>query len=256
MTDAKCIRALVIDDEPLAREMIREMLEGDPEVEIIGECGNGRTAVEEINSKSPDLIFLDIQMPEMGGFEVLESLNSHKPYVIFVTAYDQYAVRAFEVHALDYLLKPYDQERFTTAWQLAKARILEKQTSQRDQHILALLQELKAGPRFIERLVIKAEGRVFFLDIDDLHYIEAEGNYVRVHSGSKSHLLRETISGLESQLDPKKFLRIHRSAIVKIDRIKELQPWFGGEYVVVLRDGRKLTLSRTYRARVQQLLEA
>jgi two-component system LytT family response regulator len=164
----KVYRALVIDDEPLAREMIREMLEGDPDAEIIGECGNGRAAVEAIESKAPDLIFLDIQMPEMGGFEVLESLTKHKPYVIFVTAYDQYAVRAFEVHALDYLLKPYDQERFTAAWQLAKSRILEKETSQRDQHILALLEELKAGPRYIERLVIKAEGRVFFLDIDDL----------------------------------------------------------------------------------------
>src|SRR6267378_1410005 len=163
MTDAKCIRALVIDDEPLAREMIREMLEGDPQVEIIGECGNGRAAVEAINATTPDLIFLDIQMPEIGGFEVLESLDEHKPYVIFVTAYDQYAVRAFEVHALDYLLKPYDQERFTTAWQLAKSRILEKQTSQRDQHILALLQELKAGPRYLERLVIKQKAASFSL---------------------------------------------------------------------------------------------
>jgi len=252
MIDAKCIRALVIDDEPLAREMIREMLEGDPQVEIIGEWRNGRAAVEAINSTIPDLIFLDIQMPEMGGFEVLESLHEHKPYVIFVTAYDQYAVRAFEVHALDYLLKPYDQERFTTAWQLAKARILEKQTSQRDQHILALLEELKAGPRYLERLVVKSEGRVFFVDIDELNYIEAEGNYVRVHSGGKSHLLRETISGLESQLDPKKFLRIHRSAIVKIDRIKELQPWFHGEYHVILENGKQLTLSRNYRANLQE----
>src|SRR5260370_37360463 len=176
MTDAKCIRALVIDDEPLAREMIREMLEGDPQAEIIGECGNGRAAVEAINLIAPDLIFLDIQMPEMGGFEVLESLSEQKPYIIFVTAYDQYAVRAFEVHALDYLLKPYDQERFITAWQLAKSRILEKQTSQRDQHILALLQELKAGPRYLERLVVKAEGCGYFLDIDDLNYIEAHCN--------------------------------------------------------------------------------
>jgi two-component system LytT family response regulator len=156
------------------------------------------------------------------------------------------------VHALDYLLKPFDQERFTAAWQLAKSRILENQTTQRDQHILALLEELKAGPRYIERLVIKAEGRVFFLDIDNLHYIEAEGNYVRVHSGNKSHLLRDTISGLESQLDPKKFLRIHRSAIVKIDKIKELQPWFHGEYHVILENGHQLTLSRNYRANLQE----
>src|SRR6266850_52167 len=252
MTDFP-IRVLLVDDEPLARSMLREMLQGDPQVDIVGESCNGREALEAIDLHSPDLLFLDVQMPEVGGFQLLSSLGKRPlPHVIFVTAYDQYAVRAFEVHALDYLLKPYDQERFTTAWQLAKSRILEKLTSQRDQHILALLEELKAGPRYLERLVVKTEGRVFFVDIDDLNYIEAEGNYVRVHSGKKSHLLRETISGLESQLDPKKFLRIHRSAIVKIDRIKELQPWFHGEYHVILENGKQLTLSRNYRANLQE----
>ena len=233
--------------------MIREMLEGDPEVEIIGECASGREAVEAIRAMAPDLIFLDIQMPELGGFEVLESLKSDNvPYIIFATAYDQYAVRAFEVHALDYLLKPFDRERFEVAWKRAKTLIREEKVSQRDEHILALLEELKAGPKYLERLVIKTEGRVFFLDIDEIHCIESEGNYVRVYNGRKTYLLRETISGLESQLDPKKFLRIHRSSIVRIDKIKELQPWFHGEYHVVLENGKQLTLSRNYRANLQE----
>jgi two-component system, LytTR family, response regulator len=253
LTNATSIRALVIDDEPLAREMIREMLEGDHEVEIIGECGNGREAVDAIRALSPDLIFLDVQMPELGGFEVLESLKGENvPYVIFATAYDQYAVRAFEVHALDYLLKPFDRERFEAAWKRAKGLLREDKVNRRDQHILALLEELKAGPRYLERLVIKTEGRVFFLDIDDIHCIESEGNYVRVYNGKKTYLLRETISGLEAQLDPKKFLRIHRSSMVRIDKIKELQPWFHGEYHVLLENGKQLTLSRNYRANLQE----
>lgn len=253
MANATPIRALVIDDEPLARDMIRELLEADPEAEIVGECANGHEAVAAIRALSPDLIFLDIQMPELGGFEVLESFKSNGlPYVIFATAYDQYAVRAFEVHALDYLLKPFDQERFDIAWQRAKIQIREASLNQREQHILALLEELKAGPHYLERLVVKTEGRVFFLDVDDIQCIEAEGNYVRVYNGQKAYLLRDTISGLESQLDPKKFLRIHRSAIVRIDKIKELQPWFHGEYHVILENGKQLMLSRNYRTNLQE----
>jgi two-component system LytT family response regulator len=255
MADAKPIRVLLVDDEPLAREMIREMLKDDAEVSVVGECVNGREAIEAIQEHNPDLIFLDVQMPEIGGFEVLEALKSvHVPHVIFVTAYDQYAVRAFEVHALDYLLKPFDRERFDLAWRRAKAHILSTRNGEMDQRILAILEELKAGSKYIERLVIKSGGRVFFLDTDDIDWIEAEGNYVSVHTGKKSHLLRETISSLEAQLDPKKFLRIHRSSIVKIDRIKELQPWFHGEYRVILMDGTQLTLSRNYRENLQKAL--
>src|SRR5215831_1699347 len=228
------------------------MLATDPDAELVGECANGRDAIEAIRTLAPDLIFLDVQMPELGGFEVLESFGeSELPAIIFVTAYDQYALRAFEVHALDYLLKPFDRERFNVAWQRAKERVLENRINRRDQEIMALLNELKAGSKYIERLVIKAEGRVFFLDVDDIFYIEAEGNYVGVHNGQRAYLLRETIGGLESQLDPKKFLRIHRSAIVRIDKIKELQPWFHGEYHVVLENGKQLTLSRNYRANLQ-----
>ena len=253
MADAVRIRALVVDDEPLAREMIREMLATDAEVEVVGECANGREAIEAIKASTPDLVFLDVQMPEMGGFEVLESLDPNTtPYVIFVTAYDQYAVRAFEVHALDYLLKPFDRERFEVAWQRAKAQIKLDRTSRRDQDIIALLEELKAGPRYLERLVIKNGGRVFFLHVQDIYCIEAEGNYVRVYDNQKGYLLRETISSLEEQLDPKQFLRIHRSAIVKIDRIKEMQPWFHGEYRIIMENGKQLALSRNYRANLQE----
>ncbi|HEX8745623.1 MAG TPA: LytTR family DNA-binding domain-containing protein [Pyrinomonadaceae bacterium] len=255
MSDGKPIRVLLVDDEPLAREMIREMLKDDSEADVAAECVNGREAIDAIQEHSPDLIFLDVQMPEIGGFEVLEALKSvHMPHVIFVTAYDQYAVRAFEVHALDYLLKPFDRERFDSAWRRAKEHILTSRNGQMDQRILAILEELKAGSKYLERLVIKSGGRVFFLDTDDIDWIEAEGNYVSVHTGKKSHLLRETISSLEAQLDPKKFLRIHRSSIVKIDRIKELQPWFHGEYRVILLDGTQLTLSRNYRENLQEAL--
>lgn len=254
MPAADRIRVLVVDDEPLARNMIREMLENDSEVEILADCANGREAVEACKLALPDVLFLDIQMPELGGFEVLELLENmeKRPYVIFATAYDQYAVRAFEVHAFDYLLKPFDQERFDAAWNRAKTQIKLDRSENRDQHILALLEELKGGSRYLERLVIKNGGRVFFVDVKDIHCIEAEGNYVLVHDGLKNYMLRETISGLQTQLDPKQFLRVHRSAIVKIDKIKELQPWFHGEYRIILENGKQLTLSRNYRSNLQQ----
>lgn len=260
MADASArIRALVVDDELLGRQIIREMLADHTEVELIGECVNGHEAIAAIREHEPDLIFLDVEMPEINGFEVLEAIRAEQPaermpLVIFVTAYDQYAVRAFEVHAFDYLLKPFDRERFESSLQRAKAQTSRQKNGDYDQRILALLEELKAESKYLERLVIKAEGRVFFLDTDDIYWIEAEGNYVRVHNGKKSYLLRETVSSLESQLDPKKFVRIHRSAIVTIDRIQELQPWFHGEYRVILQNGTQLTLSRNYRENLQKAL--
>lgn len=255
MPEAPRVRVLLVDDEPLARAMLREMLSDDQNVEIVGECVNGCEAVEAINTTIPDLVFLDVQMPEVGGFEVLAALGKEEiPHVIFVTAYDQYAVRAFEVHALDYLLKPFDRERFDLSWQRAKAQIMQDRNGGVDQRILALLEEMKAGSKYLERLVIKAAGRIYFLETSEIDRIEAEGNYVSVHTGKKSHLLRETISSLEAQLDPKKFLRIHRSSIVRIDRIRELQPWFHGEFKVVLQNGMQLTLSRNYRDKLQEAL--
>jgi two-component system, LytTR family, response regulator len=255
MADTIQVRALLVDDEPLARDMIREMLSDDPLVDIVCECVNGLEAVEAINTYAPDILFLDVQMPEMGGFEVLESLKTKRlPHVIFVTAYDQYAVRAFEVHALDYLLKPFDRERFDASWQRAKAQVLRENNGELDQHILALLHELRAGSNYLKRLVVKTNGRVCFLDTEEIDWIEAEGNYVNVHSGNKAHLIRETIGNLETQLDPKKFLRIHRSSIVRVDCIKELHPWFHGEYRVILHNGAQLTLSRQHRENLQELL--
>lgn len=255
MTESPPIRVLLVDDEPLAREMLREMLQGEPDVAIVGESVNGREALKAIRTHTPDLLFLDVQMPELGGFELLEALGRDQiPFIIFVTAYDQYAVRAFEVHALDYLLKPFDRERFEASWQRAKKQILRDRNGGTDQRILALLEELKAGSKYLERLVIKAAGRIYFLETSEIDWIGAEGNYVSVHSGKKSHLLRETISGLEAQLDPKKFVRIHRSAIIHLDRIQELQPWFHGEYRIILQDGTQLTLSRNYRDKLQEAL--
>jgi len=263
MTEATAqapLRVLVVDDEPLAREKIRGMTADDPEVRVVGECSNGAEAIEAIQNLQPDLVLLDVQMPEVGGFAVLEALRDYQlPPVIFITAYDHYAVRAFEVHALDYLLKPFDRERFAAALDRAKRhfrreRRPEETAAGLDARILALLEQMRETPRYHERLVVKSSGRVFFLNTGEIDWIEAEGNYVNIHTGKKSHLLRETISGLEGQLDPREFVRIHRSAIVNISRIKELQPWSHGEYHVILNDGTRLTLSRSYRDKLQSAL--
>jgi two-component system LytT family response regulator len=260
MTDAAVvapIRVLVVDDEPLAREKIQRMAKDDPDLRIVAECANGAEAIEAIQTLAPDLILLDVQMPEVGGFAVLEALSSNNiplPPVIFITAYDHYAVRAFEVNALDYLLKPFDRERFRAAIERAKKTIRREQAPALDERIVALLEQLQGQQKYHERLVVKTGGRVFFLNTDEVDWVEAEGNYVSIHTGKKTYLLRETISSLESQLDPKKFIRIHRSSIVNINRIKELQPWSHGEYHVILLDGTQLTLSRSYREKLQSAL--
>jgi two-component system LytT family response regulator len=255
MTSTKTIRALIVDDEPLARRRIRRMLAHDPEVAIVGDCSNGKEAIAAIKSESPDLIFLDVQMPEVDGFDVLASTETKRPpLVIFVTAYDQYALRAFEVAAVDYLVKPFDRRRFEGALQRAKSRLASGRESDLNQQTLALLAELKAQSSHVERLVIKAGGRAFFLKTDEIDWIEAEGKYVRLHVGKESYLLREAIGSMEAQLDPKKFPRIHRSTIVNIERVRELQPWFHNEYRVILKDGTELMLSRSCRKRLGELL--
>ncbi len=255
MASATKIRCLVVDDEPLAREKLRGMLKKHAEIEVIAECTNGREAVAAIEKEKPDLLFLDIQMPEMDGFGVLKSIPADNiPKVIFVTAYDKYALRAFEVFALDYLLKPFDRDRFEKALQRARTEIDRERGSDTNQRIIALLEEIKQKPKHLERIVIKANGRIFFLKAEESDWVEAEGNYVRIHSGKEAYLIRETISSLESQLNPKKFLRIHRSTIVNIDRIKELQPWFHGDYRILLKDGTQLTMSRSYREKLHELL--
>jgi two-component system LytT family response regulator len=249
------IRALVVDDEPLARRRIRKLLSRDVEVEVIGDCANGYEAIETINRQAPHLVFLDVQMPEVDGFTVLEKLDPKaRPFVIFVTAYDQYALKAFEVSAVDYLLKPFDRKRFQQALQRAKARLITERESGLNQQTLALLQELKARSQCLERLLIKSGGRAFFLKIDEIDWIGAEGKYVRIHVGNESYLFREGMTAIESQLDARKFMRVHRSYIVNIDRVKELQPWFNHEYRVVLHDGTKLILSRSCRKKLTELL--
>jgi len=247
------IRTLIVDDEPLARERIVDMLVGDAEVAIIGECGDGLAAVAAVEAHKPDLVFLDVQMPELDGFGVLEAIEQ-TPVIVFVTAYDQYALRAFEVHALDYLLKPFDRERFDKALRRAKRQIERERAGTMNRELAALLADLKSRPKPLERLVIKAGGRVFFLRVDEIDWIEAAANYVKLHAGGEAHLLRETINGLAAKLDPDKFLRVHRSIIVNLERIKEMQPWFHGDYVIIMQDGAQLTSSRNYREQLRKLL--
>ncbi len=248
------IRTVIVDDEPLARRGIRAHLKEERDVEIIAECSNGREAVHVIKEQAPDLVFLDVQMPELDGFGVLEALNvEHLPSIIFVTAYDKYALRAFEVHALDYLLKPFDTERFTRAMERARAQIERRSISDLSHRLQSLIDDLRTNQKYAERLVIKSAGRIFFLGVEELDWIEAADNYVRLHSGGDTHLLRETMNSLESRLDPGQFLRVQRSAIINVRRIKELHPLFRGEYEIVLHNGTRLTSGRGYRDRLQEL---
>lgn len=252
------MRVLVVDDEPLARERLRSLLEKEDDVELIGECGDGRSAVETIDAERPDLVFLDVQMPELDGFDVLEALDPEsRPHIVFVTAYDEYAVRAFDVHALDYVLKPFDRDRFRSALGRARAELARGKAAAEnlEGRLAALLEELEDRRKRLERIVVKSGGRVFFLRTEDVDWIEAAGNYVELHVGSESHLLRETMNKLARRLDPKLFLRIHRRTIVNVERIRQLEGVTHGEYVVVLKDGTRLGSSRGYREGVQRLLE-
>ena len=248
-------RAMVVDDEAMARERVVSLLRQEQDIELIGECSDGEQAVNAINSQQPDLVFLDVQMPAVDGFRVIEQVGPEKmPAVVFVTAYDEYAVRAFEVHALDYLLKPFGRERFQQTLQHARSHVERRRAGDLGKRLMALVQDIKPEPQKLDRLVVKSGGRVFFLRTEDIVWIEAAGNYVRLHLGEDSHLFRETMNGIEARLDPQRFVRIHRSRIVNSDRIKELQPWFNGEYVVVLQNGTRLTLSRGYREKLQERL--
>jgi two-component system LytT family response regulator len=232
------IRTVVVDDEPVARERIVGLLNQEKDIEVVGEYSDGTQAVSAIQQQHPDLVFLDVQMPACDGFGVIEQLGPEQvPAVVFVTAYDEYALKAFEVHAIDYLLKPFGRDRF----------------AQTLQHAREHLERRRAGD-LGKRLVIKSGGRVFFLRTQEIDWIEAAGNYVRLHLGEDSHLFRETMNNMEGRLDAQRFVRIHRSRIVNTDRIKEMQPWFNGEYVVVLQNGTRLTLSRGYREKLQERL--
>lgn len=234
------IRALIADDEPLARKKIRTLLEREPDVEVAGECGSGPEAARLIRELEPDLVFLDIEMPELDGLSVLSGLPSRAaPLVIFVTAYDQYAVRAFDVKALDYLLKPFDRRRFRTALERAREHLRHSG-------------EPPESP--LSRLLVRSGDGLSVLKVDDVDWVEAADNYVKVHALGETHLLRETLAHLQSRLDPARFLRIHRSTLVNLDRIQSLHPLFHGDQIVVLRDGTELTLSRRYRNDVENVL--
>ncbi|MDX2180198.1 MAG: LytTR family DNA-binding domain-containing protein [Bryobacteraceae bacterium] len=239
------IETLIVDDERLARQRLRRLLETQPDIAIAGECASGPEAADFLDQRPVDLLFLDIQMPEMDGFAFLESRIAQKsPVVVFVTAHDEHAVRAFEVSALDYLLKPFDEERLDRCLQRIRAHF----EVQRSAGI--------AGPNKPRpnRLAVRSSGKVFFVRMDDIDWVEAADNYIVLHLGGETHILRETMNSIQSRLDPRKFIRVHRSRIVNVERIKELQPWFHGEYMIVLNDGTQLTLSRNYREKLMEFM--
>jgi two-component system LytT family response regulator len=262
------IRALIVDDELLAHKALKSMLKDDPEMEVIAECLDGNEAVRIIREQSPDLVFLDIQMPEMDGFQVIEEIGVNMmPVTVFVTAYDKHALRAFEANALDYLLKPFDHDRFNTALQRAKTFVRQQKLGEINESLFAVLKDLKpksseslpdlgksANKEPIDRIAIKAGGRVYFLKTDEIDWVEAEGDYLSLHAVSQTHLIRETMEKFHAKLDAKKFMRIHRSTIVNTERIKDIKPFFKGDYVITLINGKRLKSSRSYRHDIQALL--
>jgi two-component system LytT family response regulator len=250
------VRVLIADDEPLARERIRTLLSRFTQAIIVGEARDGNETLEMIRDLRPSLVFLDVQMPEMDGFAVLEKLDSTSaPAVIFVTAYDAFALRAFEVHAIDYLLKPFTRARFTRAMEHSLRRLGQANGSAGiEPGLLSLLESIRSERKAQGRIAIRSEQGVYFVRISEIDWLEAFGNYVKIHVGSQEHLLRDSLKCFEERLDPNRFLRVHRSAVVNLDSIERLEPWFHGEYSVFLRDGTKLTSSRTYSERLRSLI--
>ena len=249
------MRAVIVDDEPLARRRIGDLLEQVGDIDVIAECANGQEAIEAIEKSPPDILFLDIQMPELDGFDVLQAVGVGRvPVVIFVTAYDQFALRAFEAHALDYLLKPFDDERFAVVLQRARERIHQQHGGDLDRRLRALLEGTRVDRGYLQRLVVPSGHRSIFIRADDVDWIEAERNYIRLHVRGQAHLLRENLSRIEAALDPSKFCRIHRSTIVNIDRIHAVESLARGEYLVTLHDGTKLTSGRSYRDNLYQVM--
>ncbi len=244
------IRVIIVDDEPLARDRVRTLLGKHKDIEIVAEAGDGKSALKKIQIEKPDLVFLDIQMPAMTGFEVVEALpESERPAIIFVTAYDQYAISAFEIHALDYLLKPFDSERFQSALARAKEQIEHGQLQELHSKITKLLaRQTEAAP---DRLIIKESGRIQFLAISDIDWVESSGNYVNIHAGKEAHLFRATMKEMEERLDGNRFKRIHRNCIVNVDKIKELRQTSDGEYMAVLNTGKELPVSRRFKKNLE-----
>jgi two-component system LytT family response regulator len=248
------LTTLIVDDEPLAREGLRMLLAQDPEIAAIHEAKNGREAVTAIRNANPDLVFLDIQMPEMDGFSVVREVGVEQmPAVVFVTAHDRYAIQAFEVNAIDYLLKPVTEERFAQSLSRAKTRLTAKPSEDANRQILSLLETIAAPPRHLKRLAIRSAGKTIFVDVCDVDWMEAAENYVQLNVGKASHLLHVTLSALEKSLNPEVFLRIHRSIIVNVTRIKEVQPGLHGEYVILLENSVRLQSGRMYHEKLKAL---
>ena len=238
------IRTLIVDDEPLARDCVRLALRRDPDFEVVAECGDGLSAESAIRQHDPDLVFLDVQMPGLDGFEVIETIGPERmPPVVFVTAYDAHALRAFRLHAMDYLLKPFDDERFAETLLHARRQLGPARGGERARRFADLL----SGRTFATRILARRDDRLEFIPVAAVDWIEAAGNYVRVHAGPRTELVRITLSALLEQLDPSVFARIHRSAIVNVSRVREMHPWYGGDYTAVLTDGQELRVSRYYR---------
>ena len=250
------IRTLIVDDEPLARTHLRSLLAPDEDIEILGECGSGSEAVEAIRRDEPDLVLLDIQIPELDGFEVIRQIGPESmPFVLFVTAYDEHALRAFEAQVLDYLMKPVNRERLRGAVQRAKELIRGVRGAEMAEPLTRLLETLQPRAAPLDRLALRLDGRILFLRIEQIDWIEAADDYVRLHVGKQTLEHRDTLTRLEQRLPADRFLRIHRSTIVNVDRIREMQPWFQGDYVLIMQDGTRLTTGRSYRDRLKALLE-
>ncbi len=252
------IRALIVDDELLARKRLKTLLRSETDVEIVGEAADGESAVEAIRRTGPDLVFLDVQLPEGNGFSVIEAIGAERmPLVVFVTAYDRYALKAFEVRALDYLLKPFDRERLERALGQARQQLrLAGGPEEFQNRLRDLLRENRTGQASPERILVKSKGRIIILRTSDIDWVGSTGNYVTLHCGSESHLIRETMADIGKRLDAQTFVRIHRSSIVNLDRIKEIQPTFHGEYDVILKTGARLVLSRTYSGKFRRIFES
>ncbi|HEX6368485.1 MAG TPA: LytTR family DNA-binding domain-containing protein [Longimicrobium sp.] len=249
------IAVLIADDEPPARRGIRALLEPHPDLRVVGEAGSGRDAVGAIRALRPDLVFLDVQMPEGDGFEVVRTIGvDQMPVTVFATAYDEYALQAFEAHALDYLLKPYARERFEDVLRRARAQVRQARGAGADPRLLSFVQQMEERARYLRRIAVRVGTRVRLVNVEDVDYFEAETNYVRLHLAGASHLVRDTLTALEARLDPARFARVHRSLIVNLERVAEVEPLFAGEHVLSLKNGTRLTTGRTYRARVQEAL--
>ena len=249
-------KVLIVDDEPISRRRLRRLLALESECEVVGECGNGLDAVQSLERECVDILFLDVQMPEMDGFEVVRAIARSHPLIIFTSAWDEYALKAFEVHAFDYLLKPFDRRRFRESVQRARAQLTQAQPAMTlaDERILRLFENMAGTRNAPDRIAIRHNGRVIFLKLSEIDWIEAADNYVCLHCGRDTHVLRETMSELEARLDPVRFIRVHRSAIVNLDCIRELQPWFRGDYKVMLNDGTELTLTKNHREKLESRL--